>query len=301
MERQSETEAERRRHERRELRARLAATRSQLLWELLRLDAQALTRAQLANGPTPADLLSRLAAEDNAATETVLRHLGWTRSIPPGHRGSGGEQIFEGVLAASLGARAAFLDALALVPDADLDRSATTEPPRALAEQRARADEAAAQALREWPERQNPAIGPGSLLVAALRAARKELLTVVALIRERERRSWAVHDGRTLLALMVDLARHDHVLRRDLLGAPGPRPPALAESSELSWAGAWRELHDTRQALLVTLEAASHQKLTEIGPGGAATLYEAVVGAVRRDRETAQTLRQSVASTTTPP
>lgn len=189
------------------------------------------------DGRTPYDTLRRVAVGDWAAATTLH-----PRPTPDTGQSSG---RIEEALHQAHDARAALLSAYARATD-----TAAAEVVEIMGE-RAAAD--AAAAARLGPE--GTGVGPASVLAAAMRGARKELLTVIALFPATARPD--------LTGDLAPIARDEGRLLSVLTG---DRP---AEAS--SWAEQWHGLHKTHQELMTRVEGLTEEELSRAV--GVASVY----------------------------
>jgi len=126
---------------------------------------------------------------------------------------------------------------------------------------------------------------------AAMRAVRKDLLTVVALLPEAERPSWRVTRAETLL----DGIRAVQGRERTCLGLliPEAMPSPLGPDS--SWNVAWQGLHRGHQALLRAVGKTDQATLAQPVSHGEGTIYSAFADLVREEHHLARALRSSIA------
>jgi hypothetical protein len=192
-------------------------------------------------------------------------------------------------LAALLAARTRFLDALARVDDELLFRpllSSNGESPiRQWTEGSCRHDIEHTEDLERWKRSLPPGFtaGPTPLLVAALRAARKELLTQIALIPSTERELFPTVEGEKLRSYFSRQASQERQDTESLLHA-APNPPAADTDTGTVWQQLWTDLHRSRRNLLVALAARSEECLDD-------ATYWRLATHVRSDRACAAALR----------
>jgi hypothetical protein len=323
----SPTSALRRRH----LRAGLAARRAELLWQLVGLDAETLASDPVTGDWTATDVLAHVAWWDEVYRERVEADLAGQKAstLRVGREASSqsscrdrGEWGFEAALAAFLAARRAFLDTLALVPDDRLhvpgERPGPVESSRTWAERVCRHDAFHARQLARWWTRRGllEGVGPKSLLTAAVRAARKELLTAVALVSLKDREIRPLGNGQTLYEVLVQVADQE----QDALDVVRVRNRASGVQTALtsddhtsarssrhvmmrgSWHQMWRKLHDTHQQLLLVLARMDQAQLEyplsadpDIGVAARRDLPDTVYACFRlsaaHDREQAAVIR----------
>jgi uncharacterized damage-inducible protein DinB len=146
-------------------------------------------------------------------------------------------------------------------------------------------------------------------LLAALEAAREELLAAAALVPPEERTSRPVCGAWTLKDLLGHIADWEWYgvqgLRQMAAGQPpDPEPIDSIESwnqahaearRDQPWEVVWEDLHAARQAFLEVLEGMSQAAMTRSFPfawGPKGTPYQWMGVFVRHDREHAQDLRR---------
>jgi uncharacterized damage-inducible protein DinB len=305
------------------LRARLATERAGLLSQLLDLDEDMLSCEAAWDDWTAKDILAHVAAWDELFTErSELVLAGRGAEIGPVNldeykAAAYAERrgwSFECALDTCLTARRVYLDSFARVPEEELDRpipirSSDFESPRHWAEQQYRHDARHAAHLADWRRRLalvRPA-GPKSLLLAALRASRKELLTAQALLPAEERETRPIRGQWTLKDVLGHIAQEErHCLDRlrQLVSKESPQTQSMPDrkivsrrESDLqrvrSWEEVWRDLHATRQDLLRLLVAFSQDDLKHPCSGPQDVLdtpYRWVRPCIDRDREHAAEL-----------
>jgi uncharacterized damage-inducible protein DinB len=306
------------------LRALLAAERSGLLSQLLDLNVRTLSCEPVWEGWTAKDILAHVAAWDELFTKrTELALAGRAADIVPVDLDAHGAEVhverkswsFEQALEACLTARKVYLDSFARVAEDDLDRpisipSSETQSIRQWAEWRYQHDAEHAGDLAAWRQRLAApgSTGPKSLLQAALRAARKELLTAEALVPMEERETRPIRGDWTLKDVLA------YVADQERLCLDGVRPMAAPETTDTasqllqkawshenvealssrSWEDVWRDLHATHQELLRLLDSLSQEDVERLSPspsGSQDTVYSWIWACVERDREHAAELR----------
>lgn len=276
---------------RKDLRARLAQTQADLLAPLLGLDPAQLASPPLPEGRSPAIILLDHGEGDRVATIALEELLGdkKTRTVP---RQIGVTVDIDEVVHHFLAARRLLLDTLARVSDDALHCPRGGETPARIMEQRYVESKNQVAEIACWksttPAR--PPAGSRVLQVAALRAARKELLTTIALIPEDARPQYGLADGQTLRGHLMLLAAGD----RELLAAPGSddRTSMSPLSDESAWSTVWRDLHAARQHLLTAIET-SQSKAPDISE----VIQEHLRRRVEVDRSLAAWLRDSLGVT----
>lgn len=278
-----------RREYRRQLLARLAETQAALLTALLGLMAAQLAAPSLPTGRSPLDILVEQANADTEAAAILQAFLGDAATDARESALNIAGEV-PAAVAHFLTARRLLLDTLARVSDDDLYRAGHGFTPAGIMERRY-VDSArrAADFGRSLPRPMAPSFGPPSVLFAALRAARKDLLTTIARIPDDERPGYRLRGGSNLLSHLVGLASHDRELLRhnDFAAVAGS---SISRPTE--WHTAWRDLHATRHRLLTLLAALSDEDLR--APAGR---YVDICRLVDTDRALAARLRESLRST----
>jgi hypothetical protein len=252
------------RHRRAELRARLAAERAELFCSLLGMDVRVLESQPLQGTTSAAGLLSAVARREDYFAALLTRASDPSQTevsedpaddrIPLG---------FDEALERCVGARSRFLDALARLPDDALfDDSAEcqqTFTPLTMATQCHWNDASLSLRASAWSRDHalGTSMGPVSLLRAAVRAARKDLLTTVALVPEAVRGIAIFEGGRSLpqifhMILGLERTFHDHLARSGLAPSASRFEPAATEND--TWEGTWSILHTTHAALIGALD-----------------------------------------------
>jgi hypothetical protein len=153
--------------------------------------------------------------------------------------------------------------------------------------------------------------GPRAVLLAALGAARDELLTAATLIPPDERASRLVCGEWTLKDVL------GHIADWEWVGVEGLRQMAVGQAPQIEhiesieawnqthadarrdqpWEVVWADLHAARRALLDVLEGMSQAVLTQSFPfpwGPEGTAYQWVCVYLAHDREHAQDLRSAI-------
>jgi hypothetical protein len=123
--------------------------------------------------------------------------------------------------------------------------------------------------LEWWSEEQHIPFeqGPAPILIAAVRAARKELLTTLALL--------PPNDRQRLQPELMTLAREEERILR---------PESGPVHAGTAWEDTWRSFHDTHHALVRRLEA-TESSVTDL------EAYRAITRAIDRDRSLAFAVR----------
>ncbi len=252
-------------------RAGLAAVRSRLLRQYVGLGPGTLQSRELWPQTTPALALARIARRDDDAAcsiEALLHRRARKASI-----------ALEGAtadyaLASFLAARSRLLSAVAkLHSDAPL---APSSPTMTLLARCRDLDVRWARRLEWWNEEQQIPFeaGPVSILTAAVRAARKELLTALALLPSAARPGWR--------AQLLARSRSETQLLRSLNPPPGPGAgPGVDGLPELAWEDTWRQFHDTHHALVMRLDTWGPPLLEDLA------LYRQITASIDRDRAVA--------------
>ena len=202
---------------------------------------------------------------------------------------------FDEALAQCVGARKRFLDAFARVPDdvlfgEEVDSQFSLSP-LTMATQCHWTDASLSLRVSSWSRQQEVggSLGPVSLLRASVRAARKDLLTTIALVPEAVHEMALFEAGRTL----PQLFRLIVTLESSFLGylARAGFAPAVAEAEPIdpgddTWERTWSDLHDTHATLIRVLDALDPAAYaTEIGDdAGAESIYMWARGCLLHDR-----------------
>jgi len=309
---------------RQHLLARLAAERAGLLEQLIGLDERALTEVPVLDGWTVKDLLAHVAAWDRwelremkrmASGEppdlTSVRDMdGYNAAVVAAWR----NQILAEVLTELQDARAAWVPWLQTLPEEEFFRERLFAGedwsfPGCVEVQWQHDAEHAAQ-VAAWREAQGlqSKTGPKAVLLAALAAAREELLAAAALAPHDERASRLVCGEWTLKDVL------GHVADWEWFGVDGLRQMAAGHAPQVEyvedldtwnqahvetrrdqpWEAVWADLHAARQALLDVLEEMSQAQLGRSFPfpwGAEGTPYQWVWVYFRHDREHAEGLR----------
>jgi uncharacterized damage-inducible protein DinB len=310
--------------ERLHLLARLAAERSELLAGLLGLDGKALTEEPFLEGWTVKDALAHIAAWDRWEQRQMARMV--AGAVPEDVavdafnaavvNAAARRSLWE-VVAELQDARAAWLAWLCELPDEVFFADRPFDDgdwafPNCLEVQWQHDAEHAAQ-IAAWRQARGLAsgVGPQCVLLAALSAAREELLAASALVPDQDRASRPVCGVWTLKDVLGHQADWEQV------GVEGLRSMARGEPLEIEqitdieawnhqhaearrdqpWDVAWTDLHETREVLLTILEGMNQADLSQSyrfpwGPEG--TPYQWVSVFVSHDREHAQGLREVV-------
>jgi hypothetical protein len=312
---------------RRRLVARLAAERGELLWQLLGLDDGSLTRPPIFADSdwTVKDLLAHVAAWDRWEHRAMAALVAGeapdfavvedTDAFNARAVDAWRDRTLAEVLTELYGARAAWVAWLRDVPLEEFFRPRELQGwdwafPNCLEIQWQHDAEHAAQ-LAAWREEKAAAseTGPKAVLIAALNAARDELLTSIALVRPSQRTSHAVCGHWTLKDLVGHVADWEQVGVEGLRDMAAGRPPDIAFIPDIdawnrkhaaaredqAWETCWEDLRKTREQLLDVLGEMGQAKLEKSyifpwGPRG--TAYEWVRVFAAHDREHAQGLRE---------
>lgn len=257
----------------------MAAVRSQLLRQYVGLGSEMLQSAALWPHTTPARALARMARRDDDAACSIELELG----RPARKAAISLDGAAHDALASFLTARARLLSAAARV-HGDVPLTPASPTMRLLALCRD-LDRRWARRLEWWNEEQRIPFeaGPLPILVAALRAARKELLTALGLLPPEGRQQWRAH--------LVALSRGEMRLLQALL--PPGRPsggPSLDALPDLAWEDAWRVFHDTHHALVTQLGSEDAPNLEDLA------LYRQITASIDRDRAAAFAIRRSLSA-----
>lgn len=253
-------------------RAKLAAARSRLLRQYVGLGMETLQSREMWPQTTPARALARMARRDDDAACSIETLLG-----RPGRRAhiSLAGVTPDDAVTSFLAARSRLLSAAAkLHGEAPIEPSSPAM--RLLAACRD-LDLRWARRLEWWNEEQDIPFeaGPISVLGAAVRAARKELLTALALLPPDTRQAWQTD----MLSRSAEETRLLHRLR-------SAAPPGEPQEHVL-WEDAWRLFHDCHHALVTHLETGNVSALEDLA------VYRQVTESIDQDRTVARAIRDA--------
>ncbi|MGD1996287.1 MAG: type II toxin-antitoxin system HicB family antitoxin [Anaerolineae bacterium] len=313
---------------RRHLLSFLAAERAELLWQVTDLDEGVLTELLVLDdgGWTAKDLLAHIAAWDRWESREMKR---MSTGDPPQLAAVDDMDAFNAAVVAdwrerSLGevlteltdARAALVTWLQRLPDEEFFRRRPFRDwdwsfPNCMEIQAKHDAEHAAQ-IASWRKGGGlgEEIGPKAVLLAALDAAREELLTAAALVPPRHRASHAVCGEWTLRDVVGHVADWEWVAVEGLRHRIEGRPLRVERVTDIEawnwehvearrdqrWGDVSDDLRAAREALLEIMEKVSQVDLTRSftfpwGPSG--TLYQWVRIFVAHDREHAEGVRDA--------
>jgi hypothetical protein len=254
--------------QRAELRARMAAERAELLCALLGTDVAVLESRPLQGTKSASDLLSAVAAREDSFVAQLSRPTATSQTRATARTDADRLPIgFEEALAGCVGARSRFLDAFARVPDHVLfDESTGPAPvlsPLTMATQCHWSDASLSLRVNAWTRDQElgASIGPPSLLRAAVRAGRKELLTTVALVPGTVRELAIFEGGRSLPQVFRMIVRLELAFLAGLKRAgfaSGVGDLKRSDAPEGSWEGTWSDLHTRHAAVIGVLDDLDH-------------------------------------------
>jgi uncharacterized damage-inducible protein DinB/predicted RNase H-like HicB family nuclease len=320
--------------------ARLAAERAGLLEQLLGLDARALTATSTLGDWTVKELLAHVAAWDRWQNG-VMRAMvaGEEPDLTAGEDFDAAnaafvapwrDQSLDAVLAELQAARQEWVAWLASLPVSQVfrrrscggyDWSFYADPVQA----QWRHDAEHAEQIIAWREAEGPALsssappavdtaeetndgaGAKAILLAALAAAREELLASAALVPASERASKRVCGEWTLQDVLGHIADWEWVGVEGLRCMAAGRAPQVEHVDDIdawnlahvgarrgqSWEAVWHELHAARTAFLDVLQGMRPADLQPSYPfpwGPQGTAYQWVSVYVRHDREHAEEL-----------
>jgi uncharacterized damage-inducible protein DinB len=307
--------------------AHLAAERASLLEQLIGLDERTLTEVPGLAGWTVKDLLAHIAAWDHWELREMKRMTsgespdlaavrdmdGYNAAVVAAWR----DRTLAEVLAELQDARAVWVSWLQILPDEEFFRERLFGGedwsfPGCLEVQWQHDAEHTAQ-IAAWREVKGwkAKIGPKTVLLAALAAARDELLAAAALVLPEEQASRLVCGKWTLKDVV------GHVADWEWFGVDGLRQMAAGQAPQVehienidawnqihaearrdqSWEAVWADLHAARRALLDVLEEMSQAELGRFFPfpwGAEGTPYQWIWVYFRHDREHAHGLRQAL-------
>jgi len=255
------------------IRSELACARAEFLRAFLGMNGHSLAAEKLAAGFTGVQILSLLAAAENESASRLERMLGRGSSSVPA---PGGNLSPERALSLLLAARTRLLSADAALQasgEVPIEHGRTA---RGILRVRHDQDRLWARRLQDWRSKRGMATQPGStaFLVASLRAARKEMLLALALLEPVQRPTWQ--------SPLAGRAQEEDTLLTAI--GVSSTPPA-----DDSWAGTWRQLHQTHKLLTDELQRiASVEKET---PSVGVELYTRIVASVDADRVLANQIR----------
>ena len=273
----------------RPLLAQLAAERAALLEQVIGVEERLLVELPVFENWTAKDLLAHVAAWDQVMAERVELVLAGREeeiTIYAGDEEAARNEAFyaerqawslDQVVESLTVARAGFLAGVSRLPEAEFHRLRCFPDSfegqtsvREWTEWRARHDALHAADLVAWRETHRPTrgTGPGTILVAALAAAREELLTAAALIPGEERATRPVCGVWTLQDLLGHVADWEWVAVAGLEDMAAGRPlgvdlvtdfdawnQAHAEARQgQSWERVGSDLHAARRQLVALLE-----------------------------------------------
>ena len=276
---------------RKQIRSRLAASRSELLWQLVGKATEDL------ESPAPLAALRRAEAQDRTILPPRSEDGARRESAAPPEPTNGS---ISATLEGCIRARREMLDRLAAIDDVRLQADAQL---RNRLDEVVESEMSLARELKDWRDTQPPhAIGPKDVTVAILRAARKELLTAIALIPAEQREMFPARYGSPLLEGLIRTAEADADAIASL-GRDG-RPAALTGS----WNEVWRRLHRDHEELLRLVASPEgegsiwNQRLPSrdvvgSGRGGydpAQRTYATVIRVAMTDRDLAGHVRKSL-------
>jgi len=311
---------------RRHLLARLAAERAGLLWQCIGLNERMLTEVPVLGGWTIKDMLAHIAAWDRwelremkrmangeAPDLTAVRDVdGFNAAVVAAWR----DRTLDEVLAELQGARAAWVAWLQTLPEEEFFRRRLFEGEDwsfpGCVEVQWKHDAGHAAQVLAWREAGGlrGETGPRSVLLAALAAAREELLATIVLVPPQERASrlvcgqWTLKDVLGHLAdwegLGVEGLRHmaaGHLPRVEHVEDVDAWNRAHAEARrDQPWDDVLANLHAARQALLEVLEGIDQADLERLFPaswGEECTPYGWVFIYLTHDRHHAEGLRDA--------
>jgi hypothetical protein len=306
--------------------ARLAAERAGLLEQLLGLDQRALTTTSILGDWTVKELLAHIAAWDRWQNG-VMRAMvaGEEPDLTAGEDFDTAnaafiapwrQQSLDAVLAELKAARREWIAWLANLPVEEYfrrrsyggyDWSFYADPVQVQWQH----DAEHAEQIAAWREASGlgGSAGPKAILLAALTAARDDLLAAAGLLPDRVRASRPVCGDWTLKDLLGHIADWERVGVEGLRDMAAGRAPGVEHIDDIDawnqahfrarrdqpWETVWADLLATREALLEVLEGMEQAALAPAypfpwGPQGTPCEWSAVF--VRHDRDHAQDLRR---------
>ncbi len=298
-----------------QLRARLAAERAGLLRALTGLDRAALSCRPVIEDWTAVNLLAHVGSWDEFFAERIEMHLAGRQDaisqvdLDQRNVRTHAERrdwTVERSIEACVQARKRFLDALARVDDTQLHAANAVpwggQSIRAWAEWRGRHDREHARELLAWRrrERLDAAVGPAIVLETYLRAARKELLSVVALVPVHRRPTQPLTQSSTLQELLGRLSEQEQALLDELrTGQPLTQVQQRDADTvaRASWQASWSAFHTVNHNVLRAVANASDAQLaSECGQSEQPTdtLYRRLLAVGERDQRLAAELRSTL-------
>jgi uncharacterized damage-inducible protein DinB/predicted RNase H-like HicB family nuclease len=309
---------------RRHLLARLAAERAGLLEQLIGLDERALTEVPVLDGWTVKDLLAHIAAWDRwelremrhmASGEALdLTDVRDTDAFNANVVAAWRDRTLAEVLAELQEARVTWVAWLRASPDEEFFRQHLFEGedwsfPGCVEVQWQHDAEHAAQ-IAAWRESEGlkGKTGLKAVLLAALAAARDELLAAAALVPSEERASRPICGEWTLKDVLGHVADWEWFGVEGLRQMSAGQPPQVEHVQDIDawnqahvkarrdqpWETVWADLQAARRALLEILEEMSQAELGRSFPfpwGPEGTPYQWIWVYFRHDREHAHGLR----------
>jgi len=297
-----------------DLRARLAAERAGLLHALTGLDRAALSSRPVIEDWTALNLLAHVGSWDEFFAERIEMHLAGRQDaieqVDLDQRNARThadrrDWTLERSIEACVQARKRFLDALARVDDTQLHAPNAVpwggQTIRAWAEWRGSHDREHSRELLAWRRREkvDAGVGPGIILEAYLRAARKELLSVVALVPAHRRPAQAVIQSSTLRELLGRLGQQEQELLAELRTGRAATQTEQREggTASASWQDIWSTFHTVHHTLLRAVVNTTDAQLTSgCGRSGQPrhTIYQHVLEVGERDQRLAAELRSAL-------
>jgi len=298
-----------------QLRARLAAERACLLHALTGLDRAALASRPVIGDWTAVNLLAHVGSWDEFFTDRIEKHLAGRQDeieqvdLDQQNARTHVERrdwTLERSLETCVQARKRFLDALARVDDAQLHAAKAVpwggQSIRAWAEWRGQHDREHTREIIAWWRREmvDAPIGPATVLAAYLRGARKELLTVVALVPARRRATQPLTQSSTLQERLGRLSEQEQELLAELRtgqAASQAERRATGTAPQASWEDIWSAFHTVHHTLSRAVANTTEAQLaSECGqserPHG--TVYRRLLAVGQRDQRLAAELRSAL-------
>lgn len=297
------------------LRARLAAERAGLLHAMTGLDRAALSSCPVIADWTAVNLLAHVGSWDEFFTARIEMHLAGRQDaieqvdLDQRNAFTHAERrdwTVERSIEACVQARKRFLDALARVDDTQLHAANAVpwggQSIRAWAEWRGRHDREHARELLTWRrrERLDGRTGPTVVLAPYLRAARKELLTVVALTPAHRRPIQPVTPSSTLHEQLGHLSDQEQEVLAELRSgqaATGPDQRSADTPTLASWQDTWSRLHTVHHSLLGAVANTTDAQLASTrgqSQQPTDTIYRRLLAVGERDQQLAAELRSAL-------
>ncbi len=298
-----------------QLRARLAAERAGLLHALTGLDRTTLSSRLVIEDWNAVDLLAHVASWDEFFTERIEEHLAGRHNaieqVDLDQRNARThvdreDWTLERSIEACVQARKRFLDALARMDDTHLHAANAVpwggQSIRAWTEWRSQHDHEHTREIMTWRRREvvDAPTGPAVVLAAYLRAARKELLTVVALVPAHRRATQPLTQSSTLQEWLGRLSEQEQELLAELRTGPVATQPewrSAGTAPQDSWEDTWSTFHTVHNTVLRAVANTTEAQLAvpcRQSEQPTDTIYQHVLAVGERDQRLAAELRSAL-------